>query len=163
VNLVLHHGQVVIAWPEAPVRGLDLDAGVSIGNVTRGVVRRLRWDEGPYHTRHLEMMGSVEHGDTVRIHLDRLRTDDLALKGDAAWSRAGWNVGGAVQRGDPGRWSAIGVNGWPMGDVAGTFRYAVDTRRHSAAAQLAATLAPSELAGWRADQGTVAVGFPGSG
>ncbi len=258
VNLRVLHGSVAIAAAIDPVSDMDLDAGVSIGASTRGVVRHLRWAQGPFRTRHLELKGSVEKGDTVRIRLDRLHTDDLELKGvaewldadstrirhvdlevarlswrwlsevtdnhtldvpgeargsitasgsrvwtaqftssatwkdlpaqasgvarwdhgvvkleplhlvsaagnlagDLQWSRAGWNIGGAVETADPSRWGAIGITGWPKGVVAGTFRYAVDTHSHAQTANLVATLTTSELQGWRVDGGTVNVEFP---
>ncbi len=99
----------------------------------------------------------------------RLRVEPLVgrsaagdLDGAVTWSRDGWDIAAQVRRGDPARWSVIGIRGWPAGDMNGRFRYAVDARRGKQA-RLAATLAPSEWSGWRADSGTVAVEFPAVG
>ncbi len=259
VRLRVRDGSVMVAGPLAPVRGMQLHATASIGRASRAEIVRLSWLDGPYATRHLELAGTIDAGDSVRIQLSRLRTDDIALagraawkkgnderqidlvigrmpwtwlaqvtgnrsfdvagdargtvsargfhtwdarfsndvvwkdlaghasgrarwdrgalkllpltvaskagqlQGDVGWSRAGWSVGGAVEHGDPELWGAFGVEGWPKGDVKGTFRYAVDTRRPQSTAALTARLESSELAGWRVDAGTVGVQFPAVG
>jgi len=85
VNLLLRKGSIIVPAPTAPVLEMDLDAGVSIGAGTRARVRHLAWLDGPFHTRHLRMAGSVEKGDTVRVRLDQLETDDIAATGIAQW------------------------------------------------------------------------------
>ena len=85
------------------------------------------------------------------------------LDGFLDWSKQGWAVGGEVQSGNPELWKAIGIPGWPKGNVNGAFRYAVNTRRLPANASLEATLVPSELQGWKVDEGTVRVRFPAIG
>ncbi len=259
VRLRVRDGSVMVAGPVTPVRGMQLHATASIGRASRAEIVRLSWLDGPFATRHLELSGRADAGDSVHIELSRMRTDDLALtgravwkkgkderqidldighlpwkwlaevtgnksfdvegeargtvsargyrtwdagfandivwkdlgghasgrarwdggvlkltpltvvskaghlEGDVGWSRAGWNVGGAVEHGDPQRWGAFGVEGWPEGDVKGTFRYAVDTRRRESSAALTARLENSMLAGWRVDAGTVDVQFPAVG
>ena len=83
------------------------------------------------------------------------------LRGSAAYSKLGWDVGGAVQGGDPSQWAALGIRDWPKGNLAGQFRYSVDSRRHTE--HLTAALGGSELSGWRADRAQVEVRFPASG
>ena len=84
------------------------------------------------------------------------------LVGRLAWSKQGWEIGGEAEHADPSQWSAIGVDGWPAGDLAGRFRYQVDTRArpHS---RLVAQLESSQWAGWRTDSGGVVVEFPAVG
>ncbi len=88
--------------------------------------------------------------------LGRSRAGDL--DGVVTWTKQGWEIAAGVRKGDPSRWSIIGVRKWPAGDLNGHFRYNVDTRgvRH---ARLAARLTASEWTGWRADSGTVSVDF----
>ncbi len=95
----------------------------------------------------------------------RLRVEPLVghsragdLDGALDWSKEGWELAADVRRGDPSRWSIIGVRNWPAGDMNGRFRYAVDTRRVKHG-RLAARLASCEWSGWRADSGTVNVDF----
>lgn len=85
------------------------------------------------------------------------------LDGELMWSLDGWSVGGRVTDGHPDRWGAIGIPGWPEGDLEGRFRYAVDTRRRTPSGSLDATLSVSTIAGWDADEATVGIAFPGSG
>ena len=259
VRLRVRDGTVTFPRPTAPVGGMQLHATASIGRATRVEIVRLFWRDGPFSTRNLELVARADAGDSVRIELKRLRTDDLMLAGravwkqgegerqvdlqirrlpwkwlaqatgnrsfdvpgqargtvsargyrtwnagfsadvvwkdlaghtsgrgrwdsgvlklaplvleseagqldgDMRWSRTGWSVGGAVEHGHPERWGAIGIEGWPNGDVRGKFRYAVDTRRAKSSASLTALLGGSELAGWRADAGAVNVRFPAVG
>jgi hypothetical protein len=86
------------------------------------------------------------------------------LEGSVKWSHEGWELAAQVRRGDPSRWSILGIRGWPVGDMNGRVRYTVDARRPKAKqALLAATLGPSEWSGWRADSGRVNVRFPATG
>jgi len=80
------------------------------------------------------------------------------LDGMVTWNKQGWEVAAGVRKGDPSRWSILGIRGWPAGDLNGHFRYSVDTRgvRH---ARLAAQLVASEWTGWHADSATVNVDF----
>lgn len=88
--------------------------------------------------------------------LGRSRAGDV--EGAVTWTKQGWEIEANVRKGDPSRWSVIGVRDWPTGNLNGRFRYSVDTRavRH---ARLAAVLTTSEWTGWRADSGTVRVDF----
>ncbi len=95
----------------------------------------------------------------------RLRVDPLVghtpagdLDGAVTWTKQGWEIAASVRKGDPSRWSVIGIDHWPPGDLNGQFRYSVDTRgiKH---ARLAARLVASEWTGWHADSGTVSVDF----
>jgi hypothetical protein len=100
----------------------------------------------------------------------RLRLEPLALQsaagdlvGFADWSGQGWDVGGAVAAGEPSRWGAIGMPGWPNGRLNGRFTYAVDTRGHVSNGSLTAILGASELGGWRVDSCAVAAALPAEG
>ncbi len=105
--------------------------------------------------------GGELHWAAGRLSLVPLNVESAAgrLDGDVAWSKQSWEVGGEVENGDPEQWKSIGIVGWPKGRVQGAFRYVVDTRTRVPSAELTATLGPSELSGWRADQGTVEVHF----
>ncbi len=81
------------------------------------------------------------------------------LSGRLSWSKAGWEVGGEARQADPRYWRVIHVQGWPAGDLNGSFRYAVDSRP-GGSDRLDARLGASELSGWRADSGVVGVDFP---
>uniref|UniRef100_A0A832I466 Translocation and assembly module TamB C-terminal domain-containing protein n=1 Tax=Eiseniibacteriota bacterium TaxID=2212470 RepID=A0A832I466_UNCEI len=70
----------------------------------------------------------------------------------------GWSFESRVRGGNPEHWGAIRLPGWPRGDLAGRFRYEVDTRRRDG--RLRAWLAASELGGWRADSARVRADFP---
>ena len=100
-----------------------------------------------------------------RLTVEPLHTRSAAgvLDGHAAWSSAGWEVGGSVTGGHPSMWGAIGIPGWPAGRLVGDFRYQVDTRRHVSHGRLAARLAGSELAGWRVDSCALQADFPPAG
>ncbi len=109
------------------------------------------------------LAAEVQGGFTWRDR--RLRVEPLVaqsragdLHGTVTWARSGWEIAAQVRRGDPSRWSILGIHHWPAGDLNGRFRYAVDTRgaKH---ARLAAWLTSSEWTGWRADSGTVRVDF----
>ena len=81
------------------------------------------------------------------------------LKGHVQYSRAGWEVGGDVEHGDPSRWKAIHVPGWPAGDLNGGFRFVVDNHP-GASDRLVARLVGSQMVGWVADSADVVVDFP---
>ncbi|MBI1799214.1 MAG: translocation/assembly module TamB domain-containing protein [Candidatus Eisenbacteria bacterium] len=81
------------------------------------------------------------------------------LEGRLTWSHLGWDLSGDVVNGNPERWSAIHITGWPRGDLNGWFRYTEDTRPRGSA-RLEALLGASELAMWRADSARVTVDFP---
>src|SRR5262245_55155724 len=85
------------------------------------------------------------------------------LDGLAKWSQGGWEVGGDVEQGHPDLWKAIGIPGWPEGNLEGRFSYRVDTRRHVSNGKLAASLGTSELAGWRVDSDYVAAAVAARG
>ena len=108
--------------------------------------------------------GFVWRDGTLRVDplVGRSRAGDL--DGALSWGRQGWEISARVRRGDPSRWSFIGIRNWPAGEMNGRFRYAVDTRRPKAKhARLSAWLAHSEWSGWRADTGRVNVDFPPAG
>ena len=95
-----------------------------------------------------------------RLRVEPLVAHSLAgdLDGEVTWSGKSWEITAELRRGDPSRWSIIGLRDWPAGDLNGRFRYAVETHRLKSA-RLDARLAPSEWTGWRADSGTVDVDF----
>ncbi|HTM58221.1 MAG TPA: translocation/assembly module TamB domain-containing protein [Candidatus Udaeobacter sp.] len=82
------------------------------------------------------------------------------LRGRVDWSHRGWQIAADVDHGDPERWRAIHITGWPAGDLNGAFRYAVDTRTRTPSARLEAKLGSSMLASWRADSAWVGIEFP---
>lgn len=101
--------------------------------------------------------------DGKALALDSVRAQSLAgdLEGQVRWSRDGWEVGGRAVDADPAHWGALRLVGWPEGDLAGRFRYAVDTRRKAApSGVLTASLTASEWTGWQVDSAEVRVDFP---
>jgi hypothetical protein len=96
----------------------------------------------------------------LRWRLERLTARSPAgnlSNGTFDYTPNDWALEADVVRGDPARWDAINVPGWPSGDLAGRFRYAVDTRRKDGL--LTARLRGSGLAGWRVDSAAVRVRF----
>ncbi len=69
------------------------------------------------------------------------------------------DVTGQVTHGDPVHWHALGLPGWPSGDVTGRMHY-WSWRREPAGSRFQATLGGSLLAGWRADSAVVDVDAP---
>jgi hypothetical protein len=150
-------------WLSRVLRRRDLDvAGEGRGAIDARGGRALQgsftlagiWDSLAVDTR-----GGFAWRDR-RLRVEPLLGRSLAgdVDGVVTWTSQGWEIAAGVRRGDPSRWSIIGVRNWPAGDLNGRFRYSVDTRgvRH---ARLAARLAASEWTGWRADSGTVSVDF----
>jgi hypothetical protein len=253
VQIVIRDGALRVPEPLEGIEGLELAASVATGARTRAEIHRLTWRSGPYGTRLERLRADYAEGDTVRLAIRELRTQDLTLQARAAWASGGaerlvhlrvdrvrwawlarvfrngafdvpgegrfvahargnrqwrgdfaagldwnglpvrgrggfstdgkrwtvspldaespagdlagrfeyaadgWEVAGEARRGDPARWGAIGIPGWPAGRLNGWFRYGVDRRKHG---RLAARLTGSEIAGWRADSATVGVDFP---
>jgi hypothetical protein len=102
--------------------------------------------------------GFVWREKTLRLDPLLGQTQAGDLKGTLVWAGKTWELAADVRRGDPSRWSIIGIRNWPKGNMNGHFRYAVDNRRGKSA-RLVARLAGSEWAGWRADTGTVTMEF----
>ncbi len=67
-----------------------------------------------------------------------------------------------VVDGDPAQWGALGLDGWPKGDLAGRVRYRSIKGGGATASHVEAELGSSEIAGWRADSAYVRVDFPAS-
>ncbi len=82
-----------------------------------------------------------------------------AFDGRVVYTASDLDVSGRVTHGDPVHWHAIGLPGWPSGDLSGRMRY-WSWRREPAGSAFTATLGPSLLAGWRADSGEVEVDAP---
>ena len=257
-QIKIEHARMDLPAPYGKIEDLDLAAGVVTGATTRVELQGLTWKSGPWESRLSRLDGSVEAGDSVRVHIDHLETQDVALRARAHWksaqpehrvhlevdrvrwawlakvfdngafdvpgegevtaelsdlggwhgtfaadvnwnglpargtgrvqerrpggwtvdgidmtSEAGhfrgrflydkteWSVGGQVADGDPSKWAALRIPGWPEGDLAGRFVYTVETTRKFS--RLDARLEESVLAGWRADSAVVRVEFPAPG
>ncbi|MGH7741406.1 MAG: translocation/assembly module TamB domain-containing protein, partial [Candidatus Eiseniibacteriota bacterium] len=96
-----------------------------------------------------------------QLAVEPLRFDSPAgnLRGRLQWAHKGWELAGQVADGNPERWQAIKLNGWPKGALNGWFRYGEDTRPRGSA-ELEARLGGSVLGGWRADSAWVNIAFP---
>ena len=96
-----------------------------------------------------------------QLAVEPLQFDSPAgkLHGRLMWAHKGWELSGQVAHGDPERWQAIHLNGWPKGDLNGWFRYGEDTRPHGSSG-LDAILGGSTLGAWRADSAWVGIVFP---
>jgi hypothetical protein len=126
---------------------------------TGAFTTRLGWNGAD-----LEGRGSFQwRGERLRVEPLAVTSTAGELLGFATWSVAGWDVGGDVVHGEPSQWQAIGIPGWPKGDLNGRFVYTVDTRQHESNGTLTALLRPSELAGWRADSTSVSAVLPAKG
>lgn len=76
--------------PTYAFTGLDLQVRGATGPTTRAEVTRLRWAQGPWHSRLVELRAAFEAGpDSTRLTLKRLRTDDLDLRASARWAAGG--------------------------------------------------------------------------
>ena len=82
-----------------------------------------------------------------------------ALHGRLEYSATGFDLRGHVTHGNPAFWRAIGLAGWPAGDLTGEMHY-WSWRKAPAGSRFAASLGASELAGWRADSALVQVDAP---
>ena len=100
----------------------------------------------------------------------RLRVEPLALSspignlaGRLDYTADDWSLAGDVRRGDPARWRVIGLTGWPHGDLNGRMIFRSHRVGEDHASHLDATLAASDLGGWRADSATTTIEFPLAG
>ncbi|OGF15327.1 MAG: hypothetical protein A2W00_07025 [Candidatus Eisenbacteria bacterium RBG_16_71_46] len=79
------------------------------------------------------------------------------LSGRFEMEAKAWKLSGTARNGNPERWDAFHINGWPAGTLNGGFAYSQDAARNGT---LRASLGGSELAGWRADSAEVSADFP---
>lgn len=100
----------------------------------------------------------------------RLRVEPLALTsvignlaGRLEYTSDDWELKGDVRRGDPARWSILGLDGWPQGDLNGRMVFSNHRQGARHSSHLEAWLAASELGGWRADSASTTVDFPIAG
>ena len=82
-----------------------------------------------------------------------------ALRGRVVYTARDLDLRGHVTHGNPVFWRAIGLAGWPAGDLTGELHY-WSWRGAPAGSRLEADLGVSELAGWRADSARVSVAAP---
>ncbi len=86
--------------------------------------------------------------------------DALSPAGDFAgrmtYTARDLDLTGRVTNGNPIHWHAIGLVGWPAGDVSGDLHY-TSWRKLPAGSRVEAVLGGSVLAGWRADSARVTV------
>ena len=81
------------------------------------------------------------------------------LRGRVVYTANDLDLRGHVTHGNPVFWRAIGLAGWPAGDLTGEVRY-FSWREAPAGSRFEGYLGPSELAGWRADSARVRVDAP---
>jgi len=85
-SLELVDATVTAPVPLGRFAGLELRVEGSTGATTRVEVPRMRWREGPWHSRLEDLRaGLVSDADSTRFTLRRLRTADLALTASGAW------------------------------------------------------------------------------
>ena len=82
-----------------------------------------------------------------------------ALVGRVVYTAKIFDLRGHVTHGNPLYWHAIGLPGWPAGDLTGEMHY-WSWRAEPAGSRFEAVLDASELAGWRADSARVHVNAP---
>ena len=90
----LRHAELAAPDPLGAVRDIDLDVDGATGEQTRVELRRMRWTEGPWHSR-LDQLGAeyVADGDSVHLRITDLRTGDVTLR-----AVAGWKAGKSFKR-----------------------------------------------------------------
>jgi hypothetical protein len=82
-----------------------------------------------------------------------------AFTGRVVYTARDLDLRGHVTHGNPVHWHAIGLPGWPAGDLAGEMHY-WSWHGPPGGSRFTAALTGSELAGWRADSARVAVDAP---
>jgi len=82
-----------------------------------------------------------------------------AFRGRVVYTARNLDLLGHVTHGNPVFWRAIGLAGWPAGDLTGELHY-WSWREAPAGSRFESDLGPSELAGWRADSARVRVDAP---
>ncbi|MFN8588045.1 MAG: translocation/assembly module TamB domain-containing protein [Candidatus Eisenbacteria bacterium] len=82
----LRDARVSMPKPLYDVQGIEVQLSGSTGRQTRVKLERMRWREGPWHSR-LDALTAefASDADSVRVRVRELRTQDLALAGTAAW------------------------------------------------------------------------------
>jgi hypothetical protein len=81
------------------------------------------------------------------------------FEGRVVYAAHDLDVSGQVTHGNPAYWHAIGLPGWPAGDLAGRMHY-WSWRAEPAGSRFRGDLGGSVLAGWRADSAVVNVDAP---
>ena len=82
-----------------------------------------------------------------------------AFRGRVVYTAKNLDLRGHVTHGNPVFWRAIGLAGWPAGDLTGEMHY-WSWRETPAGSRFEGDLGASELAGWRADSARVGVYAP---
>jgi hypothetical protein len=82
-----------------------------------------------------------------------------SFQGRVTYTASNLDLRGHVTHGNPVFWHAIGLAGWPAGDLTGEMHY-WSWRAAPAGSRFEGDLGPSELAGWRADSARVQVEAP---
>ena len=68
------------------IEGCTLEAHVETGGRARATIERMSWTQGPYASQLLSLRAEVTEGDSVRCLVRELRTQDVELKGRAAYA-----------------------------------------------------------------------------
>ena len=129
---------------------LRIDHGVSGTAVVEAV-----WDSVPMKARG----GFRWAGGRLSVAPLESTSPAGALSGRVAYTSRSLDLRGRVSHGDPVFWHAIGLKGWPRGDVSGDIHY-WSWRDSPAGSRFEAGVGSSELAGWRADSAVVSVNAP---
>jgi hypothetical protein len=113
------------------------------------------WDSVPLEVR------ATFQWDKGRLTVSPLEGTSPAgiFTGRVTYTAQDFDLRGHVAHGDPVFWHAIGLAGWPAGDVSGELHY-WSWRRLPAGSRVEADLGGSVLAGWRADSARVTVNAP---
>ncbi len=100
--------------------------------------------------------------DGKHLALDSLAAKSLAgeFEGRLWWSKQGWTLMGDAQHADPAHWHALRLDGWPAGQLNGSFKYVLDSRGKKNTSRLDVHLLGSQWAGWDMDSARVRVEFP---
>src|SRR5262249_13274714 len=83
------NGSVRGPRPLQGIEGLDREAHVETGGASRATIERMSWARGPYASVLSSLRAEITEGDSVRCLVRELRTDDIELRGQAAWKPGG--------------------------------------------------------------------------
>lgn len=129
---------------------------VRFGHAISGTgVAEAVWDSVPLKAR----AGFVWDGGRLTIAPLDGTSPAGAFNGRVVYTARNLDLRGRVTHGNPVFWRAIGLAGWPAGDLTGEMHY-WSWREAPAGSRFEADLGASELAGWRADSARVGVDAP---
>ncbi|MBI5168884.1 MAG: translocation/assembly module TamB domain-containing protein [Candidatus Eisenbacteria bacterium] len=85
-RLHIRDARLTMPKPLRAVNGVELELSGRTGARTEVTLERMRWNEGPWHSRLEALTANVSaDADSVRFRVKELRTGDMALSASGAW------------------------------------------------------------------------------